>query len=318
VLGKLAPAGVVDETTPAGEHQGMTPEAANGLTSAIEAFLARSADERRLSEHTVAAYRRDLVQFAALCARLGVNDVADITRRVLRRHLAQLTTRGYAPRSIARKASATRVFLEDAVRRGLIPANPSSGLARPKRPVTLPKALPAGALAAALDGLDDDGDPLMLRDKALLEILYGAGLRVSELAGLTLDDVPSGRFLRVRGKGDKQRDVPLGGAARVALDRYVTAGRPELMAPAAGSALWVGARGGALDTRGIRRVVRRRLGTFPHALRHSFATHLLENGADLRSVQELLGHQELATTQIYTAVSRRHLRATYDRSHPRA
>ncbi len=310
--------GVVDETTPGGEHQVMTPEAATGLTQAIESFLARLTGERRLSEHTVAAYRRDLAQFAVLCERLGVTDVGGVTRRVLRRHLAQLTTRGYAPRSIARKASATRVFLDDAVRRGLIPANPGVGLARPKRPVTLPKALPAGALAAALDGLDDDGDPVTMRDKALLEMLYGAGLRVSELAELTLDDVPAGNFLRVRGKGDKQRDVPLGGAARSALERYLTAGRPELASPTAGAALWVGARGGVLDTRGIRRVVRRRLGTFPHALRHSFATHLLENGADLRSVQELLGHKELATTQIYTAVSRRHLRATYDRSHPRA
>jgi integrase/recombinase XerC len=122
----------------------------------------------------------------------------------------------------------------------------------------------------------------------------------------------------VTGKGSKERMVPLRGPARRAVDRYVASGRPQLVSPEAGDALWVGVRGGKLDERGIRRVVRRRLGTFPHALRHSFATHLLEGGADLRAVQELLGHIDLATTQIYTSVSRQHLKATYERSHPRA
>lgn len=288
------------------------------LDTAVAGFLERLAVERNLSHHTIAAYRSDLDQLVVFCSRLGITQIGEVSRRVLRRYLANLSTRRYAPRSIARKASAIRGFLDDAVRRGLIPANPDIGLARPKRPSTLPKALPATALAEVLDALDDQDDGVTLRDRALLEMLYGAGLRVSELADLTLGDVPHGDFLRVRGKGDKQRDVPLGGAARTALERYLTAGRPQLATEAAADALWVGARGGALDTRGIRRVVRKRIGTFPHALRHSFATHLLEGGADLRSVQELLGHQELATTQIYTAVSRRHLRATYDRSHPRA
>jgi len=291
---------------------------AGAIDDAIAAYLDRLGYERRLSDHTIAAYRSDLGQFAIFCTRLGVGDVGGVERRTVRRYLAQLSTRGYAARSIARKASVVRAFLDDAVRRGLIPANPAAQLAKPKRPQTLPKALPAAGIATALDALAAGSDPLALRDRAMLEVLYGTGLRVAELAGLTLGDVPTTAFLRVRGKGDRQRDVPLGGAAQRALDAYLAAGRPELATPAGGSALWVGTRGGPLDARGIRRVVRRRLGTFPHALRHSFATHLLENGADLRSVQELLGHRELATTQIYTSVSRRHLRATYDRSHPRA
>lgn len=287
------------------------------LEKAVATYLARIAGERRLADNTVAAYRRDLAQFVGFCHRLDVVDLGGVDRRTVRRFLAQLSTRRYKPRSIARKASVVRSFLEDAVRQELIPANPAARLDRPKRPQTLPRALPAGRLASALDAMDEH-DPVAVRDRALLEVLYGTGLRVSELAALTLGDVPRGYFLRVRGKGGGQRDVPLAGAAQRALTAYIEEGRPGLATPDTGPALWVGVRGGPLDTRGIRRVVRRRLGTFPHALRHSFATHLLENGADLRSVQELLGHRELATTQIYTAVSRRHLRATYDRSHPRA
>ena len=151
-----------------------------------------------------------------------------------------------------------------------------------------------------------------------MELLYASGLRVSELASLQVGDVGSDDLLRVRGKGGKTRVVPVSTQARRAVSAYVAEGRPELAGDQAYSALWVGVRGGPMDTRGVRRVVQKRLGTFPHALRHSFATHLLEGGADLRSVQELLGHVELATTQIYTSVSRKHLRSTYERSHPRA
>ncbi len=307
---------VVDELAAAGDHSPV--DVSLGLETAIADYLARLAGERRLADNTVAAYRRDLSQFVGFCQRLGVTRIGDVDRRTVRRFIAQLSTRRYAPRSIARKASVVRSFLEDAVRRELIAANPAARLDRPKRPQTLPRALPARGLAAALDAIAEDDDPVAVRDRALLEVLYGTGLRVSELSGLTVADLPKGPFLRVRGKGGGQRDVPLAGAAQRALAAYLAESRPRLVTPEAGSALWVGVRGGPLDARGIRRVVRRRLGTFPHALRHSFATHLLENGADLRSVQELLGHRELATTQIYTAVSRRHLRATYDRSHPRA
>jgi site-specific recombinase XerD len=283
----------------------------------IASYLARLEVERGLSAHTVSAYRCDLGQFAAFCDRLGLESVAQVDRRVVRRFVAQLTTRGLAPRSSARKLSAVRSFLEDGVRRGLLRANPARGVPQPKRPRTLPRALPSAALGRALDAIDGT-DPLDLRDRALLEALYSTGLRVSEVASLDLADVATGDFIRVTGKGGLDRVVPLGGRARRAIERYVRDGRPQLGSLDSGSALWVGARGGPLDTRGIRRVVAKRLGTFPHALRHSFATHLLENGADLRTVQELLGHAELGTTQIYTSVSRTHLRKTYDRSHPRA
>jgi integrase/recombinase XerC len=288
------------------------------LDAAVSAYLRRLDVERGLSQHTIDAYRGDLSQFITLCGRLGIGDLTDVDRRTVRRFLAQLSTRGYAPRSLARKASAVRAFLGDAARRGLIGANPAAGLAQPKRPGRLPKAIPAPSLGRLLDSLDGD-DPVELRDRAMLEMLYGTGLRVSELAGLTTDDVPSGStFLRVVGKGAKERAVPIGDKARVALDAYLQRGRPGLIDDPEVDRLWIGVRGGPLDARGVRRVVAARVGTFPHAMRHSFATHLLEGGADLRSVQDLLGHTELGTTQLYTAVTRQHLRKTYERSHPRA
>jgi site-specific recombinase XerD len=282
----------------------------------VDAYLARIEIERGLSTHTVAAYRRDLTQFVTFCDRLGIERFDDVTRRVARRFLAQLDTRGYARRSVTRKASAIRAFFTDLTRREMISANPVEGLQSPKRPKTLPKAIPSRALGPMLDAVAGS-EPTDLRDRAILEVLYATGLRVSELASLQLGEVGRDDFLRVTGKGDKERAVPLTGPARASLDRYLEDGRPALASPDAGGALWVGARGGALDARGIRRVVQRRLGTFPHALRHSFATHLLEGGADLRAVQELLGHVELATTQLYTSVTRQHLKATYERTHPR-
>ncbi len=290
--------------------------AAPTLTDAIAGFVRRIEVERGLSQHTVAAYERDLAQLADFCERLGATRVDEVTRKAIRRYMAQLTTRGYSRRSVARKLSATRSFFSDAARRGLVPANPAEGIRQPKRPAALPKALPARGLANLLDSMDGD-KPVDLRDRAILEVLYSSGLRVSELASLRLRDVGSD-MLRILGKGSKQRVVPLGRAAQQAVGAYVAEGRPHLAGQGAGEALWIGVRGGPLGTRGLRRVVQRRLGTFPHALRHSFATHLLEGGADLRTVQELLGHVELATTQIYTSVSRRHLKSTYERSHPRA
>jgi integrase/recombinase XerC len=180
----------------------------------------------------------------------------------------------------------------------------------------LPHALPARTVVHAIETIDP-GSPEGLRDRALIDTLYSTGLRVSELASMTIDDV--GRdMVTVFGKGRKTRRVPIGRPAQESLRRYLADGRPQMAGSEAGQALWVGIRGGPLGPRGIRTVVRRRMATFPHALRHSFATHLLEGGADLRSVQDMLGHTDLATTQIYTAVTRQHLRGTYDRSHPRA
>ena len=288
-----------------------------GLSAAVETYLTRLDVERGLSQHTLSAYRTDLEQFCRFARRSDVDRLDAVDRRLFRRFVAALTNQGYAARSVSRKAASVRAFLADASRRKLIPANPAQGVSGPKRPQTLPKALPVGSLAAALDSLDGS-DPCVLRDRAILELLYGSGLRVAELASLSIGDVGDDQFIRVTGKGNKDRVVPTGKEARASLRRYLGSGRSALVTPSAGDALWVGVRGGALDERGIRRVVRSRLGTFPHVLRHSFATHLLEGGADLRTVQELLGHIDLATTQIYTVVSRRHLRSAYDNSHPRA
>ncbi len=293
------------------------PELPDWAERSVTDYLNRIAVQRGLSPHTVAAYERDLRQFFDFCDRLGIRTPEEVDRRSVRRFLAHLASRRYSGRSVARKASAVRAFFTDAARRGVVAKNPAEGIAAPKRRRTLPRAVPAAGLGRILDALDGT-EPAELRDRALLEVLYGTGLRVSEAAALTVDAVRGGDLVTVRGKGNRERVVPLAGEARAAVDRYLRAGRPQLAGDAAGDALWVGVRGGPLDARGIRRAVRSRLGTFPHALRHSFATHLLEGGADLRTVQELLGHVELGTTQIYTAVTRRHLEATYDRSHPRA
>lgn len=282
----------------------------------VTEYLARIESQRRLSAHTVAAYRRDLAQFFDYCDRRGVDSVADVDRTLARRYLAFLDTRGYARRSLSRKASAVRVFYAEGARRGTWDLNPFDGVKRPKLDRPLPHAVPSRAVGHALDAVDAS-TPRGRRDRALLETLYASGMRISELVSLTTSDAGSDT-ITVIGKGNKKRVVPLGGPAREALSDYLSRGRPELAGPDAGSALWVGDRGRPMDARGARRVVDRHLATFPHALRHSFATHLLEGGADLRTVQELLGHSDLATTQIYTAVSRRHLKETYERSHPRA
>jgi integrase/recombinase XerD len=287
------------------------------ISSHVDRYLSRARDVRGLSPHTVAAYRRDLAGFVDFSNRYGITDIHDVDRKLVRRFSANLSTRGYAPRTIARKVSAVRAFLSDEAKRGLIDANPAEGVNQPKIPSSLPKAIPQQALSGVLDEIDGD-DPVDLRDRALLETLYGTGLRVSELASLTVLAVTSGPYVRVRGKGSKDRTVPIPGQAIRAIERYLSSGRPSLIGDRAIDALWIGVRGGPLDQRGVRRVVRARIGSFPHALRHSYATHLLENGADLRSVQDLLGHSDLATTQLYTAVTRKHMAETYDRSHPRA
>jgi len=283
----------------------------------VEEFLVRQGSQRNLSPHSLAAYRRDLRQFLAFCDRAGVGSVPEVDRRIVRRFVAYLDTLGYARRSISRKTSAVRVFFADLARRGEILLNPADQVARPRRPKTLPHALPQRVVRDLLDSLQGM-EPVELRDRALLEFLYATGVRVSELADLRIGDVHDQEFVRISGKGSRQRAVPLGRPAREAVERYLAAGRPRLAGPASGGSLWVGVRGGPMGARTIRRVVRNKAATFPHAFRHSFATHLLEGGADLRAVQELLGHVELATTQIYTAVTRDHLKATYERSHPRA
>lgn len=282
----------------------------------VAEYLARLEGHRGLSLHTVDAYRRDLGQFFDYCSRRGVKEVGEVKRDHARRFLAFLHTRDYSHRSIARKASSVRSFYADLVKRGTVAVNPLDGVARPKLPRPLPHALAARTVAGAIEAIDTS-DSVGLRDRALLEALYATGLRVSELASLTVGDLGA-ELITVRGKGGRMRAVPVGVPARQAIEQYLDQGRPRLAGTRSGDALWVGVRGGPLGPRGIRAVVKKRLASFPHALRHSFATHMLEGGADLRTVQELLGHKDLATTQIYTAVTRNHLRGTYERSHPRA
>ncbi len=287
------------------------------LTTQTEAYLDRLRVQRGLTDNTLEAYTGDLAGFVTFADRYGTSNVEDVDRKLIRRYVANLTTRGYAPASVARKSSAVRAFFSDLARRGMIKSNPAVGAPQPKRPKRLPRAIPAGALSEMLDAVDGSA-PIDLRDRALLEVLYGTGMRVSELALLTIGSIGESSFIHVKGKGGRERSIPLGGAARRSLDAYMEEARPLMETSESGAALWLGVRGGALGQRGIRTIVRKRVGSYPHALRHSYATHLLENGADLRSVQDLLGHAELATTQIYTAVTRKHLTETYERSHPRA
>ncbi len=290
-----------------------TPDWAAGV---VAGYLARLDDQRGLSENTIAAYSRDLGQFFDFCDRNEVTSVSQVDRRLARRYLAFLDTRGYSRRSISRKAAAVSGFYIDGGRRGELANNPFESVSRPKLDRPLPHAISSRQMVGAIEALDTT-EPVGIRDAAIVETLYATGLRISELASLRIGDV-GGDTLKVVGKGKKMRVVPLGVPARKSLQKYLRESRPTMVTERTGAALWVGVRGGELDARGLRRVVNRRLATFPHALRHSFATHLLEGGADLRVVQDLLGHTDLATTQIYTAVTREHLRGTYDRSHPRA
>jgi integrase/recombinase XerC len=297
------------------------------IRAAADAYEAHLADVRRLSPATVRAYRSDLVDLARAC---GDADLADVDLESLREWLWRATQRGDARSTIARRTSSARGFFAWAVERGLLAEDPSLRLVAPKRGRTLPKVATTTALATVLEQVGvsaADGDPVVLRDHAVLELLYGAAVRVSELCGLDLDDVDRDRrTARVLGKGAKERVVPFGVPAARALDAYLVRGRPALLARSArpSTAVFLGARGARLGPRAVYDVVARVLGpefgaaVGPHALRHSAATHLLDGGADLRAVQELLGHASLGTTQIYTHVSSERLAATYRLAHPRA
>ena len=298
---------------------------ATSLDRARGDFLTSMRAERDLSPHTLDAYRSDLDQFVEWAARSRVVDLTEIDRRLLRRYVSWLSANRYARRSIARKASAVRALLRWAVVHDLLAANPADGVAAPKLDHPLPKVLRAED-AARLMALPPDDSPMGARDRAILELLYGSGLRVSELCGLDLGhlDLRSGR-LRVTGKGRKERQLPMTPQAKDAINHYVAEARPQLLpeGSAAIDALFLNTRGKRIGPRSVRSIVTRysseNTGAIgPHALRHSFATHLLDGGADLRTVQELLGHENLATTQIYTHVSMERLKSVYEQSHPRA
>lgn len=285
--------------------------------------------ERGRSEHTVRAYLGDLDSLQRHLQKAGLDAWSQVRLADLRSWLAALSEAGGAKSTLARRATSVRTFFRWATRRGLLQADPALRLATPKRPRTLPGVLRQGEAAELMQVAQigaDDAEPVHLRDLAVLELLYSSGLRVGELVGLDVDDCDRERHVvRVLGKGNKERTVPFGAPAGRAIARWLASGRPRLVTPASGAALFVGARGGRLDPRTVRRSLNRAqestgFGSLisPHGLRHSAATHMLEGGADLRVVQEMLGHSTPATTQVYTHVSVERLRRSFRQAHPRA
>jgi site-specific recombinase XerD len=291
-----------------------------------------------VSAATVEAYRRDVGSFAGWAERLGMTGPEAVERQTLRRYLAYLATRGRARRTVARRASAIRRYFRWLLRTGRIERDPSAGLSAPKGEARLPRVLrpdelrhlvgegsaEAGAAAGDPGGDGPGGVPgaVLLRDLALVELLYGSGLRIAEATALDVDDVDLARGrVVVWGKGGKQRTLPLSEPTVARLRRWLSDGRVALVRePTPAGAVFLNMRGRRLSPRDARRILDRRASqpTHPHALRHTFATHLLDGGADLRVVQELLGHSDVATTQRYTHVSKERLRTVFDATHPRA
>ena len=304
------------------------PDLPEGFASVLADYRRHLVSERDLSAHSVRAYLGDVTSMLRHAADLGVHDLGDLDLRTLRSWLANQQTRGRSRTTLARRATAVRVFSAWLARTGRVPADPGSSLGSPKAHRTLPPALGHDDVRQLLDAAAEhaltDG-PVGARDLAVLELLYATGIRVGELVALDVDDLDDARrVVRVLGKGRKERTVPYGVPAARALDRWLVV-RPELAVSGSGPALFLGVRGRRVDQRAVRTLVHARLAEVPgapdlgpHGLRHTAATHLLEGGADLRSVQELLGHASLATTQIYTHVSAERLRAAYTQAHPRA
>ena len=295
----------------------------------IQAFADHLALERHLADSTVDAYGRDLAQLAGFLRRTR-RELPSARLQDLRRFLAQLTTLGYARASIARRVGAIHTFYRWAKARGVVQDDPSALLGRPKVVSRLPVVLRVPEAATLVEapeaaaGSSAADAAVAARDRAILELMYGSGLRVSEVAGLTIEriDLDRGR-VTVLGKGDKEREVPLGDPARESVEAWLVV--RDVLQPGSGDALFTNRRGRPIGPRDIRRLVGRYAGATlsgrrvtPHTLRHSFATHLLEGGADIRAVQEMLGHASVATTQRYTHVSRSRLFEAYERSHPRA
>lgn len=305
--------------------------AADALRTDAERFLDHLTVERGLSANTVQAYRRDLRRYLAFLGSWGIRDVPGVTDEAVGAYVVQLTSSThddgalYRPASVARMLSAVRTFHRFELREGVTDHDPTTGIVQPKLPRSLPRPLSVDEVARLIDA-PPEGETVGLRDRAILELLYGAGLRISELTGLDVDDVElEDGSVRVLGKGGKERDVPVGRYAREAVSAYLTRARPGFATSRSRAALFLNQRGGRLTRQGISLLLARhvraagiRRHVTPHTLRHSFATHLLEGGADVRVVQELLGHASVATTQIYTLVTKEHLREVYFTSHPRA
>ena len=301
---------------------GKRGEATGAGARAAESWLTHLAAERGLARNSLAAYRRDL---AALAASLSGRDLLAARPDDLTTALRRMRAAGKSPRSVARWLVAIRGFYAWLCGQGMIEESPASRLAAPKTWTTLPKVLDGGDVERLL-AAPDRADPRGARDAAMLELLYATGLRVSELCALEVGDVHlDAGYVRCLGKGEKERVVPLGAEASAAVREYLATARPSLLAGAASRSLFVTGRGGPLSRQGFWKLIKahgRRAGIrgplSPHVVRHSFATHLLENGADLRVVQTLLGHEDISTTQIYTHVNRERLKRLYRSFHPRA
>jgi integrase/recombinase XerC len=308
---------------PTGRDDELSP-ANRGL---LEDYLRHLSAGRGLSAHTVRAYRSDLTGMLKHLQRLGIPDLGEASIRAVRSWLAREQTLGRSRSTLQRRAAAARTFAAWALESGRIATNPASTLRSPPRRRALPPTLEPADAAAMLDRLGvDAAEPRGLRDRAMLEVLYASGVRVAELCGLDCGDLDEARSaVRVLGKGNKERVVPVGAPAVAAVENWLRSGRGSWAKAGSGDALFLGERGGRIDPRVVRRVVHQALSAVdgapdlgPHGLRHAMATHLLEGGADLRSVQEMLGHASLATTQIYTHVSNERLRAAFEQAHPRA
>jgi len=300
------------------------PELVPRVAAALDGFVEHLRLERGRSQHTVRAYRGDLVGLLG-----GLDDLADLDLAVLRRWLAAGHAAGAGRSTLARRAAAARSFTAWARRTGRIATDPGARLVSPRPRPALPAVLAVDQAASVLDAAGAgaaEGEAVDLRDLLVLELLYATGLRVAELCGLDLDDVdPGRRALRVLGKGNRERTVVYGVPAATALVRWLERGRPGFVRDGSPPALLLGARGGRLDPRIAREVVHRAVAAVPgtpdigpHGLRHAAATHMLEGGADLRYVQELLGHAKLATTQLYTHVTVERLKVVHEQAHPRA
>jgi len=308
----------------------VTVSGTNALHADADRFLDHLAVERGLSGNTVEAYRRDLRRYVSFLSSWGIQDVPGVTDEAVGAYVVQLTSSThddgllYRPASIARMISAVRSFHRFELREGVTDHDPTRGIVTPRPPRSLPRPLSVEEVTRLLEA--PDTQPVGQRDRAILELLYGAGLRISELTGLDVDDVELEEgSVRVLGKGGKERDVPVGRYARAAVSDYLARGRPGFATTRSRAALFLNQRGGRLTRQGVSDIVGRhvrgagiRRRVTPHTLRHSFATHLLEGGADVRVVQELLGHASVATTQIYTLVTKEHLREVYFTAHPRA
>jgi integrase/recombinase XerC len=296
----------------------------------LDGYVRHLRGQRNLAEHTVRAYRTDLLSLFTHLDRLGIDSLEAVDLRALRSWLAKQHALGHARATLQRRAAAARVFFGWARETGQLTTDPAANLRSPKitrvLPATLDRAIAAQMLDEAIATAREVGGPVAARDVAVLEILYSTGIRVSELCGLNLNDLDrERRVIRVFGKGSKERTVPVGAPALRAVEAWLEKARPQLITGESGQAIFIGERGRRIDPRVVRRIVHRSLRMTegapdlgPHGLRHAMATHLLEGGADLRSVQEILGHASLATTQIYTHVTNERLRTAFQQAHPRA